>query len=149
MSAHFYVPPGLSLYLNYTGLREKPLKKAFAKPDVQVSRTLVLVGQGYVQHARRNWRGDRCIRYRSHPIPKNHVLLDPIAFICEEGIALVSGKAVVSFEEGLHQQKGDLDEDVVKKGGSKRRYDNKDSELKLSAFVHSTDNGLEDDQSMK
>lgn len=50
--------------------------------------------------------------------------------------------------EGLDRQKSDSDEDVVRRGGSKRRSDSKERELKLSALTLETVSTSRDDYSI-
>lgn len=61
----------------------------------------------------------------------------------------VQKKAAISSERGLDQQEGDSEQDVVMRGGSEKRSDNKKSDLELYAFILEARNVAQNNQSVK
>lgn len=89
----------------------------------------------YVQHAVCEGRGKHSIRYHSPLFPESHNLPDVIASSYELSIGFGLEKAAGFSEEGLDQQEGVLDGDVVMGGRSNKSSDSEDSESELPAFV--------------
>lgn len=93
------------------------------------------MGPRYVHHAGSVWRREHCIQYHSYSISENRDLLNAITFAYRDSAAFGSRKAALSLKEGLDQQEGDSDGDVMMRGGSNREWDSAKSDSELFAFT--------------
>lgn len=99
----------------------------------EISSTSLFVGHGYVQHAARRWRGERCFRFHSYLLPEYHGLPDAIAFAYGISTALKSKEVATSLERGLGQQTADSIGDAMMRGGPIQGSNSKNSKPVTSA----------------
>lgn len=98
MSAHPYVTPGPHFIVHQSGARKKLLKRIFHMVEVETTRTSILMGLSYMQHAGSEGRRRLCSSYNSYFATENHVLTDAIACAYENITALGSRKTAVYFK---------------------------------------------------
>lgn len=95
----------------------------------------VFVGRKYVQHAVREKRSGRCIRYHSNLNPGNRDLSDAIAFAYERGIVLVAEQHSLPAEKVLDQHVGDSGKQTRFIQGSRRLLESRTKASGLSMFM--------------